>query len=130
MKRPTGGLLAKIRKRKLQEDSGRTAMVRAKKVRDRAREKAAELMQQTCDGLSPNKRAALVAAQKRASEDPRAQAMLNKAEVERRVRDTRKLHGIGETVPPVMMGEPIPQDQIPMSVAQRRAAKAKGVDKP
>jgi hypothetical protein len=82
-------------------------------------------MQQTCDGLSPNKRAALVAAQKRAAEDPRAQAMLNKAEVERRVRDTRKLHGIGETVPPVMMGEPIPQDQIPMSVAQRRAAKAK-----
>ena len=109
--------------------AGAKAIARANKLRERQRQERAALTAQTADGLNPAKRAQLLAAQKRAEQDPRAKAAVEKAEVEKRVRDTRKLHGIGEVVREVkQMGEVITDpDQIPMSVAQRRAArKAKG----
>jgi predicted flap endonuclease-1-like 5' DNA nuclease len=117
-----------ITQRKRQQEQGAKAIERANKLRQRQREERAALCAQTADGLNPNKRAALLAAQRRAEEDPRAKAMVERAEVEKRVRDTRKIHGIGEVVRPVtVLGEEVADPaQIPMSVAQRRAQKKDG----
>jgi hypothetical protein len=112
----------KLTQRKRQVEQGAKALQRANKLRQRQREERAAITAQTADGLSPAKRAALLAAQKKAESDPRAKAKVDKAEVEKRVRDTRKLHGIGEVVRPVtVLGEEVTDPgQIPMSVAQRR----------
>lgn len=120
----------KLAQRARQGTSGVKALERENKLRARQRAERAALAAQTADGLAPAKRAALVAAQKRAESDPRAKAMVEKAEVEKRVRDTRKLHGIGEVVREVtMMGEVVTDPAlIPMSVAQRRASRAKKED--
>lgn len=120
-----------ISQRARQVAAGAKAVARANKLRERQRAERAALCAQTADGLHPAKRAALLAAQKKAESDPRAKAKVERAEVEKRVRDTRKLHGIGEVVRPVtQMGEVISDPaQIPQSVAQRRAEKLKSEKK-
>lgn len=114
-----------ITQRARQVGVGQKALKRANQLKERQRAEAAARVAMTADGLNPNKRAALLAAQKRAESDPRAKAAVESAEVEKRVRDTRKLHGIGEVVRPVtQLGEVVSDPaQIPMSVAQRRAQK-------
>lgn len=115
-----------ITARKRKVELGEKAIRRANKLRERQRAEKAALCAQTADGLAPSKRAALLAAQKKAESDPRAKAKVERAEVEKRVRDTRKLHGIGEVVRPVTVaGEVVTEPAlIPMSVAQRRAMKS------
>ena len=114
-----------ISQKKRQQEAGANAIERANKLRQRQREERAALTAQTADGLNPNKRAALLAAQKKAESDPRDKAKVERAEVEKRVRDTRKLHGIGEVVRPLTGAGELVTDpaQIQMSVAQSRAQK-------
>jgi len=94
-----------------------------RKLRERAA--AAALSLSTTESMNPNFRSQIVAAQRKAESDPVAKAKVERAEIEKRVRDTRKLHGIGEAVKPVTIGGEVVSDpdQIPMSVAQRRAAR-------
>jgi membrane protein involved in colicin uptake len=114
-----------ITNRKRQQDNGAKAIARANKLRERQKAERMALVAQTADGLAPAKRAALLAAQRKADTDPRAKAKVERAEVEKRVRDTRKLQGIGEVVRPItLIGEQVTEvADIPMSVAQRRAQK-------
>lgn len=116
-----------IARRAKANTAAKKALERENALKRRQRETAAALVIQTSDGLHPNKRLALCAAQKKAESDPRMKAKVEAAEVDKRVRDTRKLHGIGEDVRPVNAGGGVLTDpgQIPMSVAQRRAAKVK-----
>lgn len=117
-----------ITQKKRQQEQGAKAIQRANKLRERQRAERMALVAQTADGLAPAKRAALLAAQRKAESDPRAKAKVERAEVEKRVRDTRKLHGIGEVVRPLTVaGELVTEPaEIPMSVAQRRAQKKDG----
>jgi len=105
--------------------SAQKTLERAKKMRARAQADRAALVAQTADGLSPEKRKKILAAQRLAADDPKAKALLERAEIEKRVRDKRKEMGLGVAVPEMMLGEPIKPSEIPESVAQRRARKAK-----
>lgn len=120
---PLTKMQLRLRAARRATQSAENTLARAKKMRDRAKADKAALVAQTLDGLNPEKRRKLIAAQRRAESDPKAQAMLARAEVEKRVRDKRKEMGIGQVVPEMMLGEPISPESIPMSVAQRRAQK-------
>ncbi len=115
----------KLRAKRREAAAPQKTLDRAKKIREKAKADKAALFGQTLDGLNPEKRKKLIAAQRRAETDPKAQAMLATAEVNKRVRDKRREMGIGVVAPDIMLGEPIPEGQIPMSVAQRRAKKDK-----
>ena len=101
------------------------ALKQLKREREKRRAEKAALCSQTADGLAPAKRAALLAAQKRSEQDPRAKAQVEQAEVMKRVRDARAEHGIGVVQQSVVVGGEVitDPDMIPMSVAQRRARK-------
>jgi hypothetical protein len=115
----------RLRAANREQASAQKTLERAKKMRARAQADRAALVAQTADGLSPEKRKKILAAQRRAADDPKAKALLERAEIEKRVRDKRKEMGLGVAVPEMMLGEPIKPSEIPESVAQRRARKAK-----
>jgi hypothetical protein len=114
-----------LRAKQREMGSALKTLARAKKIRERARADKAALVAQTADGLSPEKRKKILAAQRKAADDPKAKALLERAEIEKRVRDKRREMGLGVVQPEMMLGEPIKQSEIPESVAQRRARKAK-----
>lgn len=100
---------------------------RAKK-REKEREKRAKANEQTPDGFSPAMRAKLQAAQQRADDDPRAQAIVNDAQIQQQVEQLRRDKGIGVVSPPIFAGEPaiggrpIDPSALPKSVAEQLAA--------
>lgn len=115
----------RLRAKAREQTNAQKTLDRAKKIRERARADRAALVAQTADGLSPEKRKKILAAQRKQQNDPKAKALLERAEVEKRVRDKRREMGLGTAVPEMMLGEPIKAHEIPESVAQRRARKQK-----
>lgn len=81
------------------------AAVKAKK-KAREREALALANQLTPDGFSPAMRAKLQDASKRANDDPRAKAIVEKAALQQRVERLRREQGIGQVSPPLFAGEP------------------------
>lgn len=114
-----GSLAKKIRALTIR--SSAEAKLREKKRRDEAKkaQERAMLRAQTPDGLSPEKRAKLLAAQKRLGEDPRNQRIVEAASLEKRVQQVKREHHIGHVSPPVYMGEPVEPKDVPESIAQR-----------
>jgi len=112
-----------ITQRRSQQAASWKVFEAKRKKAERERQARMALVAQTTDGLNPNMRAKLHQAARHAQEDPRAQAMVERAEVEKRVRDARREAGIGQAVKPVFMGTPLEPNQVPLSVAQRREAK-------
>lgn len=96
-------------------------------TREREKKAAAKsaLAAQAADGLCPSFRAQLHEACKRAENDPRAKALVARAELSRRIRDARKAAGIDRVVPADAIAalEPVAQAAIPVSVAERRKAR-------
>lgn len=86
------------------------------------------------DGLTPQMVAALTAASKRVEEDPRAKALVDRAETARRIEETRKQLNIGtikpapetefgrpiQTQPPVM---PLPVKPVAEQLKEKKAKK-------
>lgn len=106
--------------------------IKEKKAR-KAREALAFANSVTPDGYTPAMRAKLQDASKRASQDPRAKAIVEKAVLTSRVERLRREQGIGQVAPPMFMGEPadsrgapiIPPKNIPPSVGDAVTAERK-----
>lgn len=90
---------------------------------DRASAARSALVAQTADGLAPQKRALLHAAARKMRDDPAAKALLEKAELQRRVRDARKAAGIPAAVVSLLATKPLEESELPPSVGQRRSKK-------
>jgi hypothetical protein len=97
----------------------------AEREKQRKRAEACTLAIQCSDGLDASFRAKLHDAAQKAVNDPRCKAMVEKAELDRRVRDARKAAGIEGHVKPVFQGVPLAEHEIPASVASRRAKREK-----
>jgi len=93
----------------------------AKKKREKERAAIQEANRLTPDGFSPAMRAKLVEASKRANEDPRAKAMVEKAALQTRVERLRREQGIGQVAPPIFMGELADEKGRPYDPALARA---------
>lgn len=81
------------------------ARMKAKR-RERERKAVADANAVTPDGYTPAMRAKLQAASKKASEDPRQQAVVEQAALQFRIEQLRREKGIGQVSPPMFMGEP------------------------
>jgi hypothetical protein len=97
---------AKLREKKRKDD--------AKRAHERAMLRA-----QTPDGMSPGKKAKLLAAQAKLHDDPRHKRLVEEASLEKRVQQVKREHHLGHVSPPVFMGEPIAPKDVPESIAQR-----------
>jgi hypothetical protein len=119
-------MTAKARKSTAGAEALKREQAKKAALRKRAAD-AAALSMQTTEGMAPAFRSQVIAAQRKAESDPKAKALVDRAEIEKRVRDTRKQHGIGEAVKPVQVGGELvtDPDMIPMSVAQRREQRRK-----
>lgn len=91
------------------------------KERKKDREAVALANELTPDGFNANMRAKLIDASKRANDEPRAKAFIEKAVLEKRVEQLRREKGIGQVSPPLFYGEPADARGAPIVQDPKRA---------